>query len=71
MGWIALPLVAKGKSYGNVLLACSYGAYGRKEIEESLKISMLILTFFGRLFNTQPLGGLQSTPNSFVITAYP
>ena len=60
----------KETSYGNVRRVPFCGAFGKKGIAEFLKIDLILLILFGLWFNTQPLGGVRITPNTFVIIAF-
>ena len=63
-------IAEKETSYGDVLLGPFCGAFGKKGIAEFLKIDLILLILFGLWFNTQPLGGVRITPNTFVIIAF-
>ena len=46
------------------------GAFGMKGIVEFLKIAIILWILFGLCCNTQLLGGVRITPNTFVIIAF-
>ena len=73
-GWLkdsTLQVIAqKETSYGNVRLAPFCGAFGKKWIVEFFKIAIILLILFELCCNTQLLGGVRITPNTFVIIAF-
>ena len=73
-GWLKVSILEviaqKETSYGNVRLDPFCGAFGKKGIVEFLKIDIILLILFGLWYNTQLLGGVRITPNTFVIIAF-
>ena len=73
-GWLkgsTLEVIArKETSYGDVLLGPFSGAFGKKGIVEFLKIAIILLILFGLCCNSQLLGGVQITPNTFLIISF-
>ena len=74
VGWLkgsTLEVIArKETSYGDVLSSLFCGAFGKKGTVEFFKIAIILLILFGLCCNTQPLGEVWITPNTFVIVAF-
>ena len=74
VGWLkgsTLEVIARKEiSHGDMLPGPFCGAFGKKGIVEFLKIAIILLILFGLYYNTQLLGGVRITPNTFVIIAF-
>ena len=63
-------VIVQKKAFCGVVLLFPFVVYLERGIVEFFKTIIILLILFGLSFNTQLLGGVWTTPNTFVITAF-